>query len=106
MSKAYAPINEIKLIIFTFIYLFKHAISIYKFIIFTQLNSLSKEWAEHLAKNRIFYHKPHNEYGENIYWENYQTGLHYPSMFVHAWYNEQIFFRRNMRFSELHLVSK
>ena len=70
------------------------------------MNLLSQEWAEKLASERKFYHKPHNEYGENIYRENYVTGLHYPGLFVHAWYGEIKFLRRHMRFSELHLVSK
>ncbi|XP_055845001.1 uncharacterized protein LOC129911287 [Episyrphus balteatus] len=50
------------------------------------LSQVAKEWAEHLALKDAFYHRPNNEYGENLY---YVEGIPCRAkMAVKAWYDE------------------
>uniref|UniRef100_A0A1I8PNM4 SCP domain-containing protein n=1 Tax=Stomoxys calcitrans TaxID=35570 RepID=A0A1I8PNM4_STOCA len=50
------------------------------------LCSLATDWAKHLAKIRTMHHRPHNDYGENLY----QLTNRDPTAedAVKAWYNE------------------
>ncbi|XP_055920675.1 uncharacterized protein LOC129952215 [Eupeodes corollae] len=62
------------------------------------LAQVAKEWAEHLALKDAFYHRPDNEYGENLY---YTEGMSCSAkMAVKSWYDEiDLYDYNNPKFS-------
>lgn len=71
-----------------------------------KISAYSRSWAQQLAKERRLHLSPTTEYGENLYTENYITGLQYPSRIVHHWYKEVQYYESKMSFKDLHLISE
>lgn len=56
----------------------------------TDLSALAQEWAEKLAREERFAHRPNFEYGENIYclWSSDRNEKANPREVVRSWYEE------------------